>query len=203
MIDNALRQVKDVMYAPVARHAGKSISPITITLIAGGVGILAAFAGLAGSYGLGLALWLINRALDGLDGAVARAAGKQSDMGGYADMLVDFAMYTIIPIGLAMRAPSIDLLAALAFLLGTFYVNAGAFLYLSAILERRNLGAKQRGELTSVRMPKGLIEGVEAVVFYSLFFLFPQALGLLFLILGSLVIFTTVQHVVWASRNLN
>lgn len=202
MMDNALRRVKDEVYRPVARQVGKSVSPITITLIAGCVGVFAALAGWQGMYTTGLALWLANRALDGLDGAVARATGTQSDLGGYLDQMIDFAIYTLIPIGLVMHAPSIELLAALALLLGTFYVNAGAFLYLSAILERRNAGATQRNELTSIHMPKGVIEGAEAMLFYSLFFLFPQALGLLFLILSSLVIVTTLQHVIWASRNL-
>lgn len=45
-------------------------------------------------------------------------------------------------------------------MLGAFYINAGAFLYLSAILERCDMGAKQRGELTTIHMPSGLIEGV-------------------------------------------
>jgi phosphatidylglycerophosphate synthase len=202
MMDNTLRRVKDTVFAPVARRVGKTLDPMTITLMAGGVGVLAAVAGWQGMYGVGLVLWWVNRALDGLDGAVARATGRQSDLGGYVDTLVDFAMYTVIPIGLALHAPNVELLLALAFLLGTFYVNAAAFLYLSAILERRNLGAKQRGELTTIHMPKGLVEGVEAIIIYSLFFLLPQFLGVLFVILGSMVIFTTLQHVVWASRNL-
>ncbi|HRL13862.1 MAG TPA: CDP-alcohol phosphatidyltransferase family protein [Aggregatilineales bacterium] len=202
MMDNTLRRVKDVVYAPVARRIGSTLKPTTITLIAGGVGLLAAVAAWQGMYGVGLILWWLNRALDGLDGAVARASGQQSDLGGYIDTLVDFAMYSVIPVGLALHAPTVELLLALAFMLATFYINAAAFLYLSAILERRRLGAKQRGELTTIHMPKGLIEGVETVIFYSLFFVLPQFLGTLFVILGVLVIFTTLQHVVWASRNL-
>lgn len=202
MMDDALRRVKDVVYQPVAQQVGKSIDPITITLAGGGVGVLAALAGWQGHYTLGLVLWLLNRALDGLDGAVARATGKQSDLGGYIDTLVDFAMYTIIPLGLALSVRDADVLVALAFMLGTFYINAGAFLYLSAILERRSMGAKQRGELTTIHMPHGLIEGGEAIIFYSLFFLLPQALGLLFVILGILVVATTLQHVLWAARHL-
>ncbi len=203
MIDAVLRQAKDVVLTPTARHLGKRLSPMTITLVGAGIGVLAALAGLQGNYALGLGLWLLNRTLDGLDGTFARVSGQQSDLGGYIDTMVDFAMYTIIPLGLALRHPSIDVLIPLAILLGTFYINAAAFLYLSAILERRKLGAKQQGELTSITMPRGLIEGTEAVVFYSLFFLFPNALPVLFLFLGSMVIITTLQHVVWAVRNLD
>lgn len=198
MMDNVLRQIKDEVYFPLAREVGKNVHPITITLVGGGIGLLAALAGWQGYYLLGLGLWLVNRLLDGLDGAMARATGQQSDLGGYVDTLVDFAMYTIIPIGLAVRYPTPDMVLALAFLLGTFYVNAAAFLYLSAVLEKR----QTRRGLTSVSMPRGLVEGTEAIIFFCLFFLFPQALCFLFLVLGTCVIFTTFQHITWATRNL-
>ena len=101
-----------------------------------------------------------------------------------------------------MRQPSIELLMVLAFLLGSFYVNAAAFLYLSAILEQRKQGAKERGEATTITMPRGIIEGTEAIIFFSLFFLLPNQIIILFLILGFLVVATTFQHILWAARNL-
>ncbi len=202
MMDDVLRRTKDALLTPVAEMIGDRVSPITITLAAGGVGLLAAVAGFQGNYSLGLVFWLGNRFLDGLDGVVARIGNKQSDLGGYIDTLVDFAMYTIIPFALTMHQPSIDLLVVLAFLLGTFYVNAAAFLYLAAILEQRNQGAKQRSELTTITMPRGIIEGTEAIIFFSLFFLLPDQLPLLFMSLGLLVIATTFQHIIWSARNL-
>ncbi len=203
MMDDVLRRTKDALLTPTALMIGNSLNPMTITLLAGGVGMLAAVAAWQGNYGLGLAFWLGNRFLDGLDGAVARKLGKQSDLGGYIDMLIDFAMYTIIPFGLVMHQPSINALVILAFLLGTFYVNSAAFLYLSAILEQRRQGAKQRGELTTITMPRGIIEGTEAILFFSLFFLLPNYLLVLFMALGTLVIATTLQHIAWAVRNLD
>lgn len=202
MMDHTLRRVKDVVYTPLARQMGKSVHPIPVTLIAGAVGIFSAIAGWQGASLAGLLLWWANRALDGLDGAIARANGTQTDLGGYIDTMMDFTIYSIIPFGLALRAPSLELLAALAFMLVSFYINAGSFLYLSAVLESRSQGAQQRRELTSVTMPGGLIEGAEAILFYSLFFLFTDSLAALYLILGVLVIFTTLQRIVWASRNL-
>ncbi len=202
MMDHALRKVKDDVYLPIAREVGKAFSPMSITLAAGAVGVCAALAGWQGQYTLGLLLWLLNRALDGLDGAVARATGRQSDFGGFLDTLVDFTLYTIIPIGLALRQPDLPILFALIYFLGACYINAGAFLYLSAILERRNTGAKQRGELTTIHMPRGIIEGAEAIIFFSLFFLFPDALVFLFALLASLVLATAARHLIWAGRNL-
>lgn len=203
MIDVVLRRAKDAVMQPVAQGLGDKVNPLTITVVGGLVGISAAVAGWQGSYAVGLLLWWMNRILDGLDGSLARASGKQSDLGGYIDTLVDFAMYTIIPFGLTMHQPTVELLIVLAFLLGTFYINSAAFLYLSAILERRDLGARRSGELTTVTMPRGIIEGTEAVIFFSLFFLFPQHLIVIFAVLGTLVFCTTLQHIFWAVRNLS
>jgi phosphatidylglycerophosphate synthase len=203
MIDHVLRRAKDALLTPIAESVGDKISPMKITLLASSVGALAAVAGWQGAYLLGLALWLINRFLDGMDGAVARICNRQTELGGYIDTLTDFAMYTIIPFGLVLHQPRLDLMMALAFLLGTFYINAAAFLYLAAILEQRNQGAKQRGELTTIVMPRGIIEGTEAIIFYSLFFLFPEHLLWLFLALGLLVIATTVQHIIWSVNHLH
>jgi phosphatidylglycerophosphate synthase len=202
MMDHALRKVKDDLFLPVAREVGKSLSPLTITLAAGVVGIGAAVAAWQGAYGLGLALWLFNRVLDGLDGAVARVTGQQSDFGGLLDTLVDFTLYAIIPLGLVLHAPTLEKLLALGVMLTTFYINAGAFLYLSAILERRNQGAKATGELTTIHMPRGIIEGAEAILFYCAFFLFPDALVLLFTLLAALVMATAMRHLVWAALRL-
>ena len=87
-------------------------------------------------------------------------------------------------------------------MLASFYVNAASYLFLSAVLERRNHGAAARGELTTVTMPGGLVEGAETVVFYSLFFIFPAQLAPLFGLMAALVGVTIVQRVMWAVKHL-
>jgi phosphatidylglycerophosphate synthase len=100
-------------------------------------------------------LWLFNRVLDGLDGMVARFHARQSDFGGYLDIVLDFVVYAAIPVGLYWGNPGATNTAALILLLSSFYVNAASWIYLSAILEKRAAGASARGELTSVTMPNG------------------------------------------------
>jgi phosphatidylglycerophosphate synthase len=202
MIDAKLRQAKELVLTPAAHWVGSKVDPNAVTLTAGMIGLFAALAAWQGQFGLGLGLWLLNRILDGLDGTLARIYRKQSDLGAYADILIDFVIYFIIPFGLALGMPSLELFMALIFMLGAFYVNAASYLYLTALLERRRQGAAARGELTSITMPGGLIEGTEAVVFYSLFFLFHQHLTILFALLGLLVVVTTLQRWVWAQRHL-
>jgi phosphatidylglycerophosphate synthase len=202
MIDKVLRSPKEQLLLPVAARLLRTIHPTTITLVAFGVGVVAAVAAWQQAYGVALALWALNRVLDGLDGTVARLHGKQSDLGGYLDIVLDITIYALVPLALAFGINSADVYMSLAFLLGTFYVNGASWMYLAALLEKRRHGAAMQGELTTVTMPGGLIEGTETIIFYTLFLLLPAYLPVLFTIMGVLVIFTAGQRLVWAMRHL-
>ena len=82
--------------------------------------------------------------LDGLDGTLARVPARQTDFGGYLDILLDFAVYTAVPTGLALGLGTAPALAACAVLVGSFFVNAASWMYLSAVLERRGAGPAAR-----------------------------------------------------------
>lgn len=91
---------------------------------------------------------------------------------------------------------------SLACLLGTYFVNAASWMYLAAILEKRSAGAKSRGELTTIAMPSGLIEGTETIVFFSLFLLCEGWLLSLMNVMAVLVAFNIVQRMYWAVQHL-
>ncbi len=105
-------------------------------------------------------------------------------------------------LGRGVPPNAVTVLAACAALLGSFFVNAASWMYLSAVLERRGAGARARGELTTVTMPPGLIAGAETVVLYTLFLLVPSRLAELFALMAALVYATVVQRLVWAWRHL-
>ena len=205
MFDHLFRQLKDRWLGPVARALGAGLSPTLVTVLACLVGLGAAFAAARGRFGWGLALWAGNRLLDGLDGTLARVHDRQTALGGYLDILLDFLVYAVVPVGLVIGAWTDGTralpLAGLA-LLASFFVNAASWMYLSALLEQRQAGAAARGELTSVTMPAGLIAGTETVVLYALFFLFPQRLVMLFSVMAALVAVTILQRVRWAVASL-
>ena len=201
MLDHRLRVYKDVVLRPLAARL-ENISPNQITVLAALVGLAAAGAATIPAYGLALALWLVNRVLDGLDGMVARRCKRQSDFGGYLDIVLDFAVYAAVPIGLYLGAPGYGTGVALIALLGAFYINAVSWLYLSAILEKRQAGAGTRGELTAVTMPSRLIGGTETILFYVAFLIWPGQLWWLFSAMAGLVMVTIGQRLWWASRNL-
>lgn len=175
---------------------------MALTLLALVTGILASVAASRTQWALAFSLWIANRFLDGLDGTQARVHGRQSDFGGYLDILLDFVVYAAIPIGIATGANTIAVWLATAVLLGGYFVNAASWMYLSAMLEQRGAGARTRNELTSVTMPRGLVAGTETVVFFSLFLLFPAWYTTLAWTMTGGVAIGIVQRVVWAARHL-
>jgi phosphatidylglycerophosphate synthase len=202
MIDKVLRIPKERALTPLALHLLRPIHPTQITLVSFGFGLAAGVAAWQEAYILGLAFWALNRLLDGLDGTVARIFQKQSDFGGYLDMLLDIVTYAVIPLGLALGIGTTAGYISMAVLLGSFYINAASWMYLAALLEKRQHGAATHGEQTTITMPGGLIEGTETVIFFCLFFLFPQAVIPLFWLMALLVLITAGQRLAWAVRHL-
>ncbi|MBX7233169.1 MAG: CDP-alcohol phosphatidyltransferase family protein [Caldilineales bacterium] len=178
------------------------MSPNAVTLLALVIGLSAAALATRQMVALALALWLLNRILDGLDGMLARATDQRTDFGGYLDIVTDFIVYAALPIGLFLGRATAGLGVSLALLLGSFYVNAASWMYLSAILEKRRAGASARGELTTVTMPAGLVGGTETILFYSAFLIWPGALRWLFPTMAALVMMGVCQRLWWARRHL-
>jgi phosphatidylglycerophosphate synthase len=201
MFDNRMRQVKEKAFRPFALWF-RRVPPVALTAVALLLGLLAAGALVYQLYWLAFAAWFFNRAFDALDGVVARMQGSQSDLGGYVDILVDFVVYAMIPVGLVLGRPSPAGYVALALMLAVFYVNSASWMYLSAILEKRAAGAQAQGEQTSVTMPAGLIGGTETIIFYTAFILLPHWYVWLFCLMAVLVAATILQRLVWAAKNL-
>lgn len=201
MLDHVLRGYKDRLLSPLAVALGR-VSPDAVTLLALVIGLTAAVMAARQEYILALALWLASRVLDGLDGLLARMTQQQTDFGGYLDIVADFAVYAAVPIGLFLGRATTDLGISLVLLLGSFYINAASWMYLSAILEKRSVGAGVRGELTTVTMPAGLVGGTETIFFYAAFLIWPRALPWLFLTMAGLVLLGVIQRLWWARRHL-
>ena len=201
MLDHTLRGYKDRLLRPLAVALGHA-PPNAVTLLALVIGLTAAVLAARQMYAAALALWLVNRIFDGLDGMLARLTQQQTDFGGYLDIVADFAVYAAVPIGLFLGSATTDLGIGLALLLGSFYINAASWMYLSAILEKRSAGAGVLGELTTVTMPAGLVGGTETIFFYAAFLIWPRALPWLFPTMAGLVLLGVIQRLWWARRHL-
>jgi phosphatidylglycerophosphate synthase len=199
MFDEPLRRFKDRVGGPLAGRLS-GISPIAISTLALVIGLSASFAAYEHHYATALGLWILNRILDGLDGLIARLHHKQSDFGGYVDILSDFVIYAALPLGLVAGSPTIEHYLALSILLAVFYVNAASWMYLAAILEKHAAHAPEKQ--TTIVMPAGLIGGFESIVAYGIFLLFPAHISVLFSIFAALVFITIIQRLIWAKQNL-
>lgn len=206
MIDKYLRPVKEKLFIPGARIIGKYFTPDQISIIAFIFGLLSCVLIIFNHLYIALAFWLLNRIIDGLDGTVARISNRQTDWGGYLDIMLDFIIYALIPISLAFCVNDGTIIfITLSVMLGVFYINSASWMYLSAVMEKRDLKPKKMAaetDLTSIIMPTGLIEGSETILLYTLFFFFPNFLHLLFMTVSGLTIIGIIQRITWAFRNL-
>lgn len=168
--------------------AGVTANALTFTGLALGLGGAAAIA--LGEVGWGLALILANRIADGLDGAVARARGP-SDLGGYFDIVADFAFYVSIPLGFGILSPA-NTLPALV-LVASFVLTGVSFLAFAVI-------AAKRGEETTAHGRKsffystGLAEGGETIAVFIAMCLWPAAFAIIAYGFAALCVATVVQR---------
>jgi len=197
MFDARMRAaLRPVLDRAGGRAARAGISADLVTLVGWLVGVAACVAAATGSWSLALALWLLNRFLDGLDGAVARCRGA-SDRGGFLDLVADFSIYAGFVVGVAVAEPTARL--ACLVLLATYYVSGAAFLTLSSLLERRR---QHFGDGRSLRFVGGLAEGTETIVVYVVFALLPQHAAAIAWTFAAAVAITAAQRIVFALRVL-
>ncbi len=194
MFDASLRVKKDRWFHLIVRRLPR-VDPSWITLAGLLLGLASCGAVLAGCQVASLLLWIANRTFDGVDGAHARVHGLQSAWGGYLDLFSDLAVYALLPFAMVLARPSLTGFTMLTLLLATFYVNLGSWMMLSALCPTHS-------GTTSISMPRGLVEGAETVIFYTIFLLFPRAAPALFGLMAALVVVTIAQRVSWAARNL-
>lgn len=200
MLDSRLRRLIDPplerLAAPLARFG---IDAAAITWIGFGLGLLGVSCIAAGFFLTGLALFLLNRLCDGLDGALARRNGI-TDLGGYLDIVLDFIVYAGMAFAFAAVDPAANALAA-AFLLFAFMGTSASFLAFAIMAAKRGIETRARG-IKSLYYLGGLTEGTETIVFFVLCALFPHAFPILAWIFASLCWLTTAGRVLTAQRLL-
>jgi phosphatidylglycerophosphate synthase len=142
-----------------------------VTFAGFGVGLLGAALIAGGLTRAAIVALLVSRALDGLDGALARLCGT-SDRGAFLDIGLDFVFYAVVPLAFAVAAPETNALAA-ATLLAAFTGTGATFLAYAIIAEKR--GLKSTAYPTkSFYYLGGLAEGTETLICFLLMCLWPQ-----------------------------
>ena len=198
MLDGPLRPVKDRLLGPVVRGPARAVPPLALTALSLVGALGAAWAASQQQWIVAVVLWLLSRVADGIDGTVARHRGTASDAGGLADIVADTISYALIPLGIAAGVGTDTAWVVVAFLLASFYVNAVSWTYLAALLEKRGAGVATTEASTSTIMPRGLVEGTETIVFFTLALVWPDAAVTILAVMAAAVGVTALARLRWA-----
>ncbi|SMH38720.1 CDP-alcohol phosphatidyltransferase family protein [Mesorhizobium australicum] len=189
-IDPALDAIAGALHA-----AGISANAVTLSAFAIGAGAAVAIA--IGHLWAGLVLILLSRLCDGLDGAVAKRAGR-TDLGGYLDIVLDFAFYGMIPLAFVVLDPANNGVAG-AVLLAAFYANGASFLAFALMAEKRGMSSDARGP-KSLFFTTGLAEATETLAVFLAFCVFPTVFPFLAYGFAAVTAYTTLSRLMLAYR---
>jgi len=131
MVDRWANTVVHPTMDDIANFVPRQISANSITFIGFGIGLLAVPLLWLKLYPTALALILVNRFFDGLDGAVARRNGV-TNLGGYLDITCDFIFYSAVIVGFALASPENNGLTA-TFLIFSFIGTGTSFWLLQSL----------------------------------------------------------------------
>lgn len=163
-----------------------------LTLLGFAIGVLTLPFLALGWYLAALTAIVLNRLLDGLDGALARRRGI-TDAGGFLDIALDFLFYALVPFGFALAAPSENALAA-AWLLFAFMGTGSSFLAFAALAAKHDIDNPGYAHKSFYYLG-GLTEGTETILLFALCCLFPMHFALFAWIFGALCWLTTTTRI--------
>jgi phosphatidylglycerophosphate synthase len=191
VFDAKLRPLIDPPLSRLARLlAGVGVTANALTFTGLLLGLAGATAIALGHVGWGLSLILANRIADGLDGAVARVRGP-SDLGGYFDIVADFAFYVSVPVGFGLLSPA-NTLPALV-LVASFVLTGVSFLAFAVIAAKRGATTEAHGK-KSFFYSTGLAEGAETIIVFIAMCAIPAWFGVFAYAYAGLCVLTVVQR---------
>lgn len=198
MFDRRLQPLQKRLLEPLAaRLARTGISADTVTILGFVVGLAVVPLLAYGLYMAALAVILANRALDGLDGALARRT-RPTDRGAFLDVALDFVFYALVPFGFALADPTANALPAATLLLA-FVGTGSSFLAFATIASRRGMpSATYPGK--GIHYLGGLTEGAETIAVFIAMCVWPDAFATFAYVFAALCGLTTLTRWWWGWR---
>jgi phosphatidylglycerophosphate synthase len=195
MLDKAIQQA----LRPLMTRAGRTLVRLgvgadAISFTGFALGMAAATAIAFQHFLPGLALLLLSRLMDGLDGAVARAT-RPTDRGGFLDITLDFLFYAAIPLAFAIADPAANALPA-AVLLAAFIGTGSSFLAFAIVAEKRRLQSVAFPD-KSFYFLGGLTEATETITAFAAMCLWPQWFPQIACGFAALCAITIALRMVW------
>ncbi len=211
MLDAQARRVLERPLSELARLIDRPfVSPNALTLLGLATGLASAGAAASLAWWWSLALWLFSRAMDGLDGPLARrrqaadpaVLADRTLAGGFLDITADITVYGATVVGVAVGATRQHDADWLPFLLVLFayYVNGAAFLAFSSVAER---AGRRRDDGRSLSFFGRLAEGGETVAVHSSWLLFPGYAEVIAVVWAGFVALSAVQRIVTGFKALS
>ncbi len=195
MLDSKIRPLIDPPLNAIGKHLARGgVTANQVTLAGALLGVTAGIAIGYQHYLLALALVLLSRILDGLDGAVARAT-SQSDFGGYIDIVADFAFYVAVPLGFGFADPTNLPLAMV--LIASFTLTGISFLAYAVMAAKAGRETEAHGK-KSFFYNSGLAEGTETIAAFVLMCLLPHYFGAIAAVYSFMCVITVVQRTIAA-----
>ncbi|MBL6996096.1 CDP-alcohol phosphatidyltransferase family protein [Desulfobacula sp.] len=170
----------------------RDIKPDQVTIAGFGIGLLAFFTLWMNGYKIALFFIILNRIMDGLDGALARLTTR-TDAGGFLDICLDFIFYSSVVAGFALSDPQNNALAAALLLLG--FVGTGTSFLAFAVMARKHDLKNMVYPHKALYYMGGLTEGTETIIFFVIFCVFPDHFYFFAFLFAFLCLITTITRV--------
>jgi len=183
MLDHRINKIIHPIMSDLANYIPRQISANTITIAGFAVGVIVVPLLWLKMYSTAMAVILVNRFFDGLDGAVARKCGP-TNLGGYLDITCDYIFYSVVIIGFALAAPENNGLAA-AFLIFSFIGTGSSFLAFAVAAEKQGISSNAHGRKAFYYLG-GLTEGTETILFFVIICMYPEYFPLLAVVFGGI-----------------
>ena len=164
-----MRRLIDPPLKGAAAFWPRKISANQITIVGLLLGVGCFLAIITNAMTAALTLLILNRLADGLDGAVARAQ-TPSDLGAYLDIVSDFMLWGLLPIGFIILDSNNAIAAAV--LLSSFSMSMTVFLAFAIMAEKRGLETNTQGYKNFFYIA-GLAEGTETIAFFAIVIIWP------------------------------
>lgn len=144
----------------------------------------------------GVALWLLSRVGDGLDGALARRTGSSSAFGGYLDITLDMSAYSVMVMAFGVAYPQHAL--AWAAVLAGYVVVITTTLALSDAA--RSTGTTLSDTGRTFQFTRGITEAGETSAAYVVWAIWPDQLWWTVWVWVAALLATGVQRTILARR---
>lgn len=192
MLDPYMRRLIDPPLNIIGKQLAQwGIRANTVTVLGFLMGLLAmAMIGMR-NYEYAAFFLILNRCLDGVDGATARHS-HPSDFGGFIDIVCDFIIYSGIVFSFAIANDQNSFSAA--FLIFSFVGPITSFLAYATLAAKKQIHCQRRGKKSFYYLG-GICEGTETAVILILMCLIPEIFPELCLVYGLLCWMTTLGRI--------